>query len=666
MRIQNSSLVLFLFIFFSFHGLDNLKAQADQRPVSIDDYFDLQQVSSPVISPDNKWVAFTVTTTDFDEGKTETRIWAVSVEGDDLLPMTAKGYSAGNPQWSPDGKYLSFTASRNSGDETQVWILDRRGGEAQQLTDIEQGVSGYQWSPDGEQLLLMIRDKLEDDSDEPRPYVIDRLQFKRDYEGYLDRRRTHIYTFTPDDTSAVQLTFGDYDQSGATWSPDGNKIAFSSNRTDNPDGNTNSDIWVVDANIGENEGGLIQVTTNPGSDHSPAWSPDGSKITYITNTEPEKIWYATNHLAVASADGNGEEQVITKELDRNISNPRFSDEGDKIWFLLEDRGERQLASIQPDGQNLQRVIDDKISVRDFDLNDSVISVLAARFNEPGEVYTFENNQLLQKTYKNRELSNVAQPDVEEIWFNSNDGSEIHGFLVKPIGYEEGNSYPTILWIHGGPVAQFEHSYSFESQLFAAHGYAVLMVNPRGSSGYGQEFSEILFADWGNKDFEDVMAAVDYAIERGIADSEKLGVGGWSYGGILTNYVITKSNRFKGAISGASETLYRSNYGHDHYQLYWEKELGLPWESPEKWERISPFNDVANVTTPTLWIGGSDDWNVPILGSEQMYQAMKRLGIETQLVVYPGEHHGIRRLSFQKDRFERYIDWFNTYVKDESE
>lgn len=667
MRIQKSLLVLFLFILFSFHGLEILHAQADQRPVTIDDYFDLQQVSSPVISPDNEWIAFTVTTTDFEEGDTETRIWVVSVEGNEILPMTAKGYSAENPQWSPDGKYLSFTASRNTGEKTQVWILDRRGGEAQQLTDIEQGVSGYQWSPDSRRLLLMIRDKSEDDSDEPQPYVIDRLQFKRDYTGYLDRRRTHIYTFTPGDTSAVQLTFGDYDQSGPAWSPDGENIAFSSNRTDNPDGNTNSDIWVVDANLGEKEAGLIQVTTNPGSDHSPAWSPDCSRITYITNTEPEKIWYATNHLAIAQADGNGEEHVISWEIDRNISNPGFSDDAESIWFLLEDSGERQLASIQPNGQNLQRIIYDNISVRDFDLNDSVISVLVGRFNEPNEVFTFENDQLHQKSHKNLDLiSSVAQPDVEEIRFNSKDGTEIHGFLVKPIGYEEGDSSPTILWIHGGPVSQFDHGYRFEPQLFAANGYAVLMVNPRGSSGYGQEFSEILFADWGNKDFEDVMAAVDYAVERGIANPEKLGVGGWSYGGILTNYVITKSNQFKGAISGASETLYRSNYGHDHYQLHWEKELGLPWETPEKWERISPFNDVANVTTPTLWIGGSDDWNVPVLGSEQMYQAMKRLGIETQLVVYPGEHHGIRRLSFQKDRFKRYLDWFDTYVKDESE
>lgn len=664
MNIKLTVLVLIITVLVNSFSVYELKTQNEQRSVEIDDYFELKQVSSPIISPDNEWIAYTVEQTDFEEKDSETRIWMVSINGTHTLPMTAKGYSAGNPQWSPDGKYLSFTASRNEGDKTQVWVLDKRGGEAQQLTDIEQGVSGYEWSPDGSRLMLMIRDADEGDeeSEDPEPYVIDRLQFKRDYAGYLDRRRTHIYTFTPGDTTTTQLTFGDFDHSGATWSPDGKKIAFSSNRTDNPDGNTNSDIWVVDADLGEKENGLVQITKNDGSDSSPAWSPDGNSIAYITVIEPEKIWYATNHLAVASA-GGGNERVITQQIDRNIGSPRFSEDGDKIWFLLEDEGERQLASISPDGRNLQRVIKDQISVRSFDFNDSMISVLAGRFNEPHEVHTFENGQLNQKTFENRDLlSSVAKPDVEEIRFNSKDGTEIHGFLVKPIGYEDGTRYPTILWNHGGPVAQYDHSYNFIPQLYAANGYAVLMINPRGSSGYGQEFSEVLFADWGNKDFEDVNAAVDYAIESGISDPEKLGVGGWSYGGILTNYVITQTTRFKGAISGASETLYRSNYGHDHYQLFWEKELGLPWETPEKWERISPFNDVAKVTTPTLWIGGSDDWNVPVLGSEQMYQAMKRLGVETQLVVYPGEHHGISNPVFQKDRFERYLNWFNYYVK----
>jgi dipeptidyl aminopeptidase/acylaminoacyl peptidase len=641
-------------------------AQSDKRPVEIDDYFNLKSVGSPVISPDGKWIAYTVSETDFDEDSSETRIWMVSTDGGDPLPMTAKGTSAGNPQWTPDGNYLTFSASRVES-KSQVWKLDMRGGEAQQVTDIEQGINGFEWSPDGSRLLLMIRDKDENESEDPQPYVIDRLQFKRDYAGYLDRRRVHIYTYTPGDTTAVQLTFGDYDHSSPTWSPDGSKIAFVSNRTEEPDGNQNNDIWVVDADQGEEEGGLIQVTQNEGSDSSPSWSPNGRDIVYTTSVEPEKIWYATTHLAITKADGTGPERVITRDLDRNVSSPKFSDDGNQIWFLFEDAGERQLVSVNSNGTGFERVITDDVSVRDFDMEGNLTTLLLGRFNEPHEVYTLDSGSLEQLTHTNRDyLAELESPDVEEIRFNSEDGTEIHGFLVKPIGYEEGQTYPTLLWIHGGPVAQFEHSYRFEPQLFAAKGYAVVMVNPRGSSGYGQEFSEILFADWGNKDFEDVMAGVDHVIDRGIADPEQLGVGGWSYGGILTNYVITQTDRFKGAISGASETLYRSLYGHDHYQLYWELELGLPWETPENWERISPFNDVANVTTPTLWMGGSDDWNVPILSSEQMYQAMKRLGIETQLVVYPGEHHGISNLSFQKDRYERYLDWFDQYVRGESD
>ena len=241
---------------------------------------------------------------------------------------------------------------------------------------------------------------------------------------------------------------------------------------------------------------------------------------------------------------------------------------------------------------------------------------------------------------------------------------MEGWLTLPPDYQPGRRYPTLLRIHGGPVAQYDWAFEFESQLFAAEGYVVVRANPRGSSGYGQAFSHAIWADWGTLPFQDVMAAIDQAIAEGYADPDRLGVGGWSYGGILTNYVITLTDRFAGAISGASEVLYRSNYGHDHYQMVWEKELGLPWENAELWDRISPFTYVENIVTPTLVIGGALDWNVPILNSEQLYQALKRLGRETLLVVYPGEHHGIRNPSFQRDRLQRYLDWYDRYVKGE--
>lgn len=423
----------------------------------------------------------------------------------------------------------------------------------------------------------------------------------------------------------------------------------------------NSDVWMVDAN--DPDKGLTKITENRGSDSSPDWSPDGKSIVHTSVIDTSAIWYATNKLTVSDANGNGNSRILLDDLDRNISSPTFSEDGENIWFLLEDRGETQLVSVSSDGNNLKRVLSGDLSVQSFDIQNELIATLQSTFDRPHEIHVWKNNKLSRITHVNDDLIDQKKlAQMEEIRFNSKDGTPIEGFMVTPSDYNGNERIPTILWIHGGPVSQYEHSFSFIPQLYAANGYAVLLINPRGSSGYGQAFSEVLFADWGNKDFEDVMAGVDHAIDKGVADPDKLGVGGWSYGGILTNYVITKTDRFEGAISGASETLYRSNYGHDHYQLTWERELGLPWVTPEKWERISPFNDVDKVTTPTLWIGGAEDWNVPILGSEQMYQAMKRLGLETQLVVYPGEHHGISKPTFQKDRFERYLGWFAKYVK----
>lgn len=644
-----------------------------KRNLTIDDFFKLKTVGSPRISPDDEWVAYSVRETDLKKDKSETRIWMISMAGGEAIPMTAKGSSASFPRWSPDGKYLSFLSARNNG-KTQVWILDRRGGEAQQLTKIKQGVSGYEWSPDGRKLLLIIKDlkpedveKDEKEKKKPKPWVIDRLQFKRDNIGYLDRYRNHIYIFTPGELLPVQITSGDYDDSSPAWSPDGRSIAFVSNRTKKPDSNSNSDIWIVSSSSPDKGKTLLQLTKNPGSDNSPAWSPDGNSIAYVTVTEPDKMWYATRHLAVISADG-GAPKVLTKTLDRNVRSPRFFRNGESIYFLLEDSAELNLAQIRRMGTNLTRLISGNQRVSGFTLNNKgQMAALISRPKLPTEVFVVENHKLRQLTQTNKDLLNELNlAEVENIHCTSKDGTEVEGFVFKPPGFDTKFSYPTLLRNHGGPVSQYDFGFNFDAQLFAANGYVVVMMNPRGSSGYGQDFSMALWADWGHKDFEDVMAGVDYVIEKGYADPERLGVGGWSYGGILTNYVITQTDRFKGAITGASEVLFRSNYGHDHYQRQWEQELGLPWENAEAWERISPFNKVENIVTPTLIMCGEKDWNVPVLNSEQLYQALRRLGRTTQLVVYPGQHHGIRIPSFQKDRYERYLAWYDKYVKGSTE
>ena len=270
----------------------------------------------------------------------------------------------------------------------------------------------------------------------------------------------------------------------------------------------------------------------------------------------------------------------------------------------------------------------------------------------------------QLTHTNDELmSGITLGDVEKIHFESKDGTPVEGFAVKPPGFMPGTHYPAILLLHGGPQSQYDFSFDFEAQLYAANGYVVVLPNPRGSTGYGQDFCLGIWRDWGGVDFEDVMASVDSIIERGWADPERLGVGGWSYGGILTDHVITKTDRFKAAYTGASEVLYVVNYGHDQYQRWWVQELGLPWRDRQIYEDLSPFNRIENLVTPTLIVGGEEDWNVPIINSEQLYQALRHLGRTTELVVYPGEGHVLQTPSYNKDLYERILAWFATYIPD---
>jgi dipeptidyl aminopeptidase/acylaminoacyl peptidase len=358
--------------------------------------------------------------------------------------------------------------------------------------------------------------------------------------------------------------------------------------------------------------------------------------------------------------------VLTADLDRWAYWPRFSADGESILFMAEDGGEQNLARISKNGGAIERLIRGSKIVAGFDPGtDGRIAVLVSEPQLPPEVFLYADGRLEQRTFTNREvLSELDLGNVEEVRFSSPDGTEIEGFVVKPPGFAAGTRYPAILYIHGGPQAQYDYRFDFQAQLLAGAGYLVIQPNPRGSTGYGQEFCLAIWRDWGGPDYEDVIAAVDDAIARGWADPDRLAVTGWSYGGMLTNHVITKTTRFKAAATGASAALYVVNYGHDMYQRWWEQELGLPWKSEarEIYERMSPFNQVENVTTPTLILGGAIDWNVPIINSEQLFLALKRVGVETELVVYPDEYHHIDTPSRARDLYQRYLDWFAKYLK----
>ena len=658
-----------------------------KRNLTIDDYFRIKGVSDPQISPDDKWVAYTVETASLKDDKNHKQIWMISTGGGDAIPLTNESVNSSHPRWSPDGKYLAFLSARSDGKDSdddskddvkkQVWLLNRVGGEAQQLSSTIQDVDTFAWSPDSSRLVLVLQDpspeeielsKNKDAKPKPRPWVIDRLHFKEDEIGYLDRRRRHLYTLTIADKKQKQITSGDFDDDDPAWSPDGRQIAFASNRsTPDPDRNYNTDIWTVSADNTDTGKSLTQISKGTAADGSPTWSPDGKWIAYTTQLDEKLFQYATFHIAVAPATGNGEQHVLTLKLDRNASAPKFSADGKFIYFIVDDDGTQQLLRVPPTGGEIERPIGGRKFVESFSLApDGAVAAVFGELTHPSEVYYLPAGGQLGKLTKTNDalMAELNLPDVEYVHFKSKDGTTVAGYLYKPVGYVAGTKVPTILRPHGGPVWAYYAEFNFDPQLFAANGYAVLTPNPRGSSGYGQDYCKAIFADWGNKDFQDDMAMVDYAVDQGIADPDKLGVGGWSYGGISTNFIITQTTRFKAAISGAGEFLYITNWGHDHYNRDWEYELGLPWEHRDLWEKLSPFSRVTKITTPTLIMGGDADVNVPVINGEQMYQSLKRLGIPTLLVVYPGEYHEFERPTFIQDRYQRYLSWYGHYVKGE--
>lgn len=665
-------------------------AAGQQRKITIDDYFAIREVHDPQVSPDGKWIAYTVKTAVLKTDKNMERIWMVPAAGGEAVALTAEKASSSHARWSPDGKWIAFLSARD-GSKEQVWLLSRGGGEAERLTYTPSDVEELEWAPDSSRLALLIKDASADELEEfkeqqdkeadgdkkdaaaaaenkpktQRPWVIDRRQFKLDEVGYLDHRRTHLYVFDLGKRSLTQVTSGDYDDNRLAWSPDGKRLAFASNRSV-PDADATYDIniWTVAADNTDKGAKLTQITTNPGEDVEPSWSPDGKWITYSTRLEPKVFEYATKHLAVISSAGGGEAKVLTKSLDRWVIDPRFSPDGKFIYFIADDDGTQNLCRIPAEGGEITRPIGGRLMVNAFSIGKSgEIAGQVATIDRADEIFTIPGGTLTQVSHVNDALfAQLKLSHGEYVHFKSKDGTAVAGYLYKPVDYVPGTKVPTILRPHGGPVWSYYAEFAHLPQLLAANGYAVLFPNPRGSTGYGQKHSQAIFADWGNKDFQDDMAMVDYAVEQGIADPERLGVGGWSYGGISTNFIITQTTRFKAAISGAGEFLYSTNYGHDHYQRDWETELGRPWENKELWEKLSPFYRVTNITTPTLIMGGNIDWNVPIINGEQMYQALRSLGKTAELVVYPDEFHEFSTPSHIKDRLERYVAWYAHYVK----
>lgn len=659
--------------------------------LKLQDVFELEFATDPQVSPDGSSVVYVRNSFDIMTDRQRSQLWRVGVDGADHHPLTSGKANSSSPRFSPDGTRVAYYSQVDPGDSksrTEIFCRWLATGDSSKLTQLRRPPADLKWSPDGAWLAFSMlvpveRASLIDVPAKPKgatwadpPKFIDRISYRYDGKGYLEDGYHHIFVLPADGGTPRQVTSGDFDHKGPFgWTADGHVIV-STNRSDawelDP---READLYSVSIKTGE----LKRLTDRRGPDYSPVVSPDGSKIAWL-GFDDRMIGSQLNRLYVMNLDGSGRREVDTK-LDRSLLSPVWAPDGNSLFVQFDDRGHTKLAQIQLDG-TVQIVATDvggttigrPYQSGSFSVATSgaspVIAFTKTDPHRPADMAVIQKdspNRVGLVTSLNADL--FAQRElgqVEEFWFeSSHDKENIQAWLVTPPGFdaERKHEYPLILEIHGGPFANYGWRFSLEMQLYAAAGHAVLYVNPRGSTGYGQKFVEHIHHAYPGHDYDDLMTAVDVILKRGFVDPEQLYVTGGSGGGILTAWVVGKTNRFRAAVSAKPVINWHSfALTTDVYPYFWQYWFSdYPWEKPEEYIKRSPLSLVGNVTTPTMLLTGENDHRTPISESEQFYQALKLRGIDAAMVRVPDASHGIvKRPSNLMNKVAYILKWFDMH------
>jgi len=632
--------------------------QESSRVMSARDTLRISSVGSAAISPDDRWVLYTRTERDMDDEMLEssTHIWRVGLDGVGRRQLTRGDSSAGSPEWFPQGDRFAFVTSRDSEDgddgDRQVWAIYSDGGEAWQLTDHEGGIGQFDISPDGTMVLFTARDPLTEEEEEEERLHDDAEVVDQDF------RMTHLWVHDVESGDERRLTEGEFTVSDPRWSPDSARIAYVTRPTPRVDDGSWSDIHVVDVESGESR----LLYENAGPDSSPRWSPDGSTIAYSSNPhEGTTTWYDRLHLIPAQG---GDPLVLLEDFDLDFGVPIWSEDGASIFWSTGEGTTISLFEIDPESGEIDRAPIPTGANFGWTLSDSGDHWVWSHSNPgwPGELYTVPadfSSEPVRLTDANPWIRDESLEfgEVETIRWTNSDGQSIEGVMTYPVDYQEGQAYPLVVNPHGGPSGARIESFSSSNQFFAGNGFLVLQPNFRGSSNYGQEFLNANRDNWGIRDYDDIMTGVDHVIAEGLADPDRMVAYGWSYGGYMTFWMSTQTDRFEVISPGAGLSNLYSMYSTTDIPAYLAWFFGTPWENEDIYRRLSPIRHAQNVSSKILIMHGAEDERVPPEQAVEFYKALTDLGKDVTFVRYPRQGHGIGEPRLAMDRLRRYLYTF---------